>query len=75
MTGRLTLGDLIRRRMKEYEYTVEALAEEIGMTPGGLYRLLGGSIPRIGEAKKYRLCLALDIAPRVLEEVIPCRTA
>lgn len=68
MTG-MKLSDLIRRRMKEYEYTVETLAAEIGMTPGGLYRLLGGSIPRLSAETKYRLCLALDIAPRVMEEV------
>lgn len=41
----------------------------VGMAPGGLYRLMGGSIPRIGAETKYRLCLALDIAPRVMEEV------
>ena len=69
MTGRLTLGELIRRRMKEYEYTVETLAAEIGMTPGGVYRLIGGSIPRVGAETKYRICLALDIAPSVMEEV------
>lgn len=42
----------------------------VGMTPGGMYRLLEGKMYMLGDATKYRICLALDIAPSVMEEVL-----
>ena len=70
MTGRQTLGETLRRRIRDYEYTVEQVAELVGMTPGGMYRLLEGKMHVLSDGTKYRICLALDIAPRVLEEVL-----
>jgi hypothetical protein len=40
------------------------------MTPSGMYRLLEGKMHVLSDGMKYRICLALDIAPRVLEEVM-----
>ena len=40
------------------------------MTPGGMYRLLEGKMHVLSDGTKYRICLKLDIAPRVLEEVL-----
>ena len=68
MTGRQTLGELLRRRIRDYEYTVEQVAELVGMTPGGMYRLIEGKMPRLSDGMKYRICLVLDIAPSVMEE-------
>ena len=68
MTGQERLGELIRRRMTDYEYTVETLAGEIGMTTGGLYRIIEGRTAKVSCEMKYRLCVALDIAPRAMEE-------
>ena len=68
MTGRNAFGELLSRRIRDYEYTVEQVAELVGMTPGGMYKLIAGHMPRLGEALKYRICLTLDIAPWVLEE-------
>ena len=48
--------------------TVEQVAEMVGMTPGGMYRLLEGKMHVLSDGMKYRICLALDIAPRVMEE-------
>lgn len=69
MTGRQTFGELLRRRIRDYEYTVEQAAELVGMTPGGMYRLIEGKMHAPSDGLKYRICLAFDIAPRVLEEV------
>lgn len=44
MTGRQMLGETLRRRIRDYEYTVEQVAEIVGMTPGGMYRLLPGLV-------------------------------
>lgn len=68
MTGRQMLGETLRRRIRDYEYTVEQVAEIVGMTPGGMYRLLEGKMHVLSDGMKYRICLKLDIAPRVLEE-------
>jgi hypothetical protein len=38
------------------------------MTPGGMYRLLEGKMHVLSDGMKYRICLALDIAPSVMEE-------
>ena len=68
MTGRQMLGETLRRRIRDYEYTVEQVAELVGMTPGGMYRLLEGKMHTLSDGTKYRICLALDIAPIVMEE-------
>ena len=68
MTGRQMLGETLRRRIRDYEYTVEQVAELVGMTPGGMYRLLEGKMHVLSDGTKYRICLVLDIAPRVIEE-------
>lgn len=68
MTGRQMLGETLRRRIRDYEYTVEQVAEIVGMTPGGMYRLLEGKMHVLSDGMKYRICLKLGIAPRVLEE-------
>lgn len=70
MTGRNAFGELLSRRIRDYEYTVEQVAELVGMTPGGMYRLLEGKMHVLSDGMKYRICLKLDIAPRVLEEVL-----
>lgn len=70
MTGRQTFGELLRRRIRDYEYTVEQAAELVGMTPGGMYKLIEGKIHALSDGMKYRICLALDIAPAVMEEVV-----
>lgn len=70
MTGRQMLGETLRRRIRDYEYTVEQVAEIVGMTPGGMYRLLEGKMHVLSDGTKYRICLALDIAPSVMEEGI-----
>ena len=66
--SRQTLGETLRRRIRDYEYTVEQVAEIVGMTPGGMYRLLEGKKHVLSDGTKYRICLALDIAPSVMEE-------
>lgn len=68
MTGRRTLGETLRRRIRDYEYTIEQVAEMVGMTPGGMYKLLEGKMHALSDGAKYRICLALDIAPIVMEE-------
>ena len=68
MTGRQTLGETLRRRIRDYEYTVDQVAEIVGMTPGGMYRLLEGKMHVLSDGTKYRICLALDVAPSVMEE-------
>ena len=68
MTGRRTLGETLRRRIRDYEYTIEQVAEMVGMTPGGMYKLLEGKMHALSDGTKYRICLALDIAPIVMEE-------
>lgn len=68
MTGRQMLGETLRRRIRDYEYTVEQAAELVGMTPGGMYRLLEGKMHVMSDGMKYRICLVLDIAPSVMEE-------
>ena len=66
--SRQTFGELLRRRIRDYEYTVEQAAELVGMTPGGMYKLLEGKVHVLSDGMKYRICLALDIAPSVMEE-------
>lgn len=68
MTGRQMLGETLRRRIRDYEYTVDQIAEIVGMTPGGMYRLLEGKMHVLSDGTKYRICLTLDIAPSVMEE-------
>ena len=68
MTGRQMLGETLRRRIRDYEYTVEQVAEIVGMTLGGMYMLLEGKMHVLSDGTKYRICLVLDIAPRVIEE-------
>ena len=66
--SRQTLGETLRRRIRDYEYTVDQVAEMVGMTPGGMYRLLEGKMHVLSDGTKYRICLVLDIAPSVIEE-------
>lgn len=66
--SRQTFGELLRRRIRDYEYTVEQAAKLVGMTPGVMYKLIEGKMHRLSDGMKYRICLALDIAPSVMEE-------
>lgn len=34
--SRQTFGELLKRRIRDYEYTVEQAAKLVGMTPGGM---------------------------------------
>lgn len=71
MTGPVTLGGLLRQKKKDYGFEhINDMAAAIGIDEGYLYRLLRSNRPRLSTETKYRLCLALDIAPRVMEEVV-----
>ena len=71
MTGRQTLGDLLRQKRIDYGYEdLDAMARDLMMEPWHLHRLLTSKKPRMSVETRYRICLKLDIAPRVLEEVL-----
>ena len=70
MTGRQTLGDLLRRKMSDYGYTLDYTAKVLRITTSGLHNIIEGHVPRLSDAVKYRICLELDVDPMVLEEVL-----
>ena len=70
-TTKMTLGDLLRQKRIDYGYEdLDAMARDLMMEPWHLHRLLTAKKPRLSTETKYRICLKLDIAPRVLEEVV-----
>lgn len=69
MTGQNRLGELIRRKMHDYGYTLDYTARLLRITTSGLHKIIEGHVPRLSDATKYRICLELDVDPRVLEEV------
>lgn len=46
------------------------MAFELEVEPGYLYRLMNSKRMRLSVNTKYRICLVLDVDPRVLEEVM-----
>ena len=71
MTGRQTLGDLLRQKRIDYGYEdLDAMARDLMMEPWHLHRLLTSKKPRMSVETRYRICLALDVAPSVMEEVL-----
>ena len=67
----MTLGELLRRKKAEYEFeTIEQMAFELEVEPGYLYRLMNSKRMRLSANTKYRICLVLDVDPKVLEEVV-----
>ena len=71
MNERMTLANLLRRKMLDYEFdTIAGFARFIGLTEKHLGDLLTGKQLNPGTQIRRRICKALDIAPKVLDMAV-----
>ena len=71
MHERMTLANLLRRKMLDYEFdTLQGYAQFIGVSEQCLYDLMMGKHLSPQREVRKRICKALDIAPKVLEMAI-----
>lgn len=71
MHDRMTLANLLRRKMVDYDFTsIASFAKFIGLTEKHLCDLMLGRQINPGQEVRRRICRALDIAPKVLDMAV-----